>query len=98
MTQYDAECLACDARNYPWTLFLYAPCCPRRPLDLSAHFNQAWSVDFQSFVGASSTADICLYVVTLGGAVLFLIFGVIYSYEAWYWDEVAEAAADVLRR
>lgn len=35
--------------------------------------------------------------VTLGGAVLFLIFGVIYSYEAWYWDEAAETAAAALR-
>ncbi|KAL8283327.1 hypothetical protein RQP46_005737 [Phenoliferia psychrophenolica] len=29
--------------------------------------------------------------VTLGGAVLFLIFGVVYSYEAWFWEEAVEA-------
>ncbi|KAK4706044.1 Ca2+/H+ antiporter, TMEM165/GDT1 family, partial [Phenoliferia sp. Uapishka_3] len=33
--------------------------------------------------------------VTLGGAVLFLIFGVVYSYEAWNWDEAAELVAAV---
>lgn len=31
--------------------------------------------------------------VTLGGAVLFLIFGLVYAREAWLWDEVAELAA-----
>lgn len=45
-------------------------------------------------------ADVSDSSVTLGGAVLFLIFGVVYSYEAWFWDEgndfvvaVKEAAA-----
>ncbi|KAM0748475.1 UPF0016-domain-containing protein, partial [Meredithblackwellia eburnea MCA 4105] len=31
--------------------------------------------------------------VTLGGAVLFLIFGLIYSFEAYNWEEVAEVPA-----
>lgn len=98
MSLHETECLACDTWNYPRTLFLYTPCGSWRSLDLSTHFNQAWSVHFQICVGASATSDICLLTVTLGGAVLFLLFGVIYSYEAWYWDEVAEAAADALRR
>lgn len=32
--------------------------------------------------------------VTLGGAVLFLLFGFIYSYEAYYFDEAAELVLD----
>lgn len=31
-------------------------------------------------------------IVTLGGAVLFLLFGVIYSYEGYYFDEATEGA------
>lgn len=34
--------------------------------------------------------------VTLGGAALFLIFGVVYAYEAWMWDEVAESGGEVV--
>jgi len=30
-----------------------------------------------------------LFTVTLGGATLFLLFGLVYSYEAWYWVEPA---------
>lgn len=37
--------------------------------------------------------------VTLGGAILFLVFGCVYSYEAVYFEEVADvvlAGADAL--
>ncbi|CAD6568241.1 MAG: hypothetical protein CYPHOPRED_002444 [Cyphobasidiales sp. Tagirdzhanova-0007] len=34
--------------------------------------------------------------VTLGGAVLFLVFGLAYMYEAYTWDEAAVAAEDAL--
>jgi hypothetical protein len=63
-------------------------------MGLSAHLDQARCDSFHSpFL--SSQADFPFFPVTLGGAVLFLIFGVLYSYEAYYYveDEALTALA-----
>lgn len=59
-------------------------------MDLAAHLYQAWSVPRSRTSRFRKLTSCGPLAVTLGGAILFLIFGCVYSYEAIYYEEVAE--------
>lgn len=55
-------------------------------MDLAAHLDQARCVTRET---ARSLWKLTGAAVTIGGAVLFLIFGLVYTYEAYAWDDAA---------
>jgi hypothetical protein len=66
-------------------------------MDFATYFHQARSV-LRSLPAIQRLTY--SFTVTLGGAALFLLFGVIYAYEAFFWDEldsVVDALAPTLR-
>lgn len=79
--------------HYPRSLDLHRRRRPRREVDLSTHLDQARCVASlplkETHTDRIPPSRLSLFVVTLGGAVLFLIFGVMYSYEAIYFVDEA---------
>lgn len=82
-----AERLARHFWHNTRSLILHHARRPRRSLDLATHLHQAWFVFPFSLL---SPPPLTPTTVTLGGAVLFLIFGCVYAYEAIYFEEVAD--------
>jgi len=58
---------------------MYNRCCPRWSLDIDSNINKTWYV-----VSSEEAAnDLTVQTVTLGGAILFIIFGLFYLHEFW---------------
>lgn len=82
------ECLSRYSRNDPWSLLLHCAGCHWRALRFDENLCKTWyvTVDFRS---DAFVYDSCFPLVTWGGSVLFLIFSVLYFYEACVeWGEV----------
>lgn len=85
---------------YPRSLDLHRRRRPRWAMDLATHLDQAWCVSRhfrcrerrRKERRADRIPPPSPMIVTLGGAVLFLIFGVMYSYEAIYFIDEAPLA------
>ena len=76
------ECLSRDIRNGRWSHSLHEPSCHSRSVCLDQGIRQARFV-FEYYISHLLSDASNLTAVTFGGATLFLIFGVIYLFEAF---------------
>ena len=76
------ECVSCDYRNDCWALVLYCVGCDWREIRIHEDISQTRCVT-SSFLIPLEPEFHVWPAVTFGGAALFLLFGVIYLYEAF---------------
>jgi hypothetical protein len=58
---------------------MYNRCCPRWSLDIDPNIDKTWYVVSPEEANVDLTAQI----VTIGGAILFIMFGLFYLHEFW---------------